>query len=348
MALIMMEGFDHEPNEHYDQSIGGLTGDALLNQKGWIIHSGTHFDTGRLPYGSQSSSFTTIQNNPSIFPFPPGSSEIVMGFGIKFSNDVFDNGYDVLYFEGPSGQQCVFGWDLLTRVYLRDYAGHTVYGTTLIPSGTWQYVEIKLKSGGGGTMELHLNGVPGEIPPTPANLSPDVFYRFHFEPSGLGSAVTLDDMYLLDCLSGTNNTDFLGDIVVETLYPINDGTYHDWTVDIGGAHWPRVSEHHEDGNASYVHSTTAGAKDTYGMGAPTLANTPVYGVQLNVGAKKNDAGARVIAPMIRQGGTDYIGPATALTADWYFHSWLMDHDPTGADWLYTTVNNDEFGAELVS
>lgn len=327
--LVLLEGFDH-----YEDNIGGLP--QQKSMKGW---NGNTVGTapGRLPYGAQSHSLQVIINNGASKPLPSTYGEVYFGFAFLVTI-MFDG--SIAYLNGSGGPAIGLSGGKLA---LYDNTNAVVaVGTNTLTSNTWYYAEGHFTSTHG---EAQLNGLT-EIGSTAGSFGGS-FHEIGFQYQVLGAQMNVDDVYVCDTTGGINDH-FLGDLVVETLYPISDGTYTQWTPDIGGAHWPRVSEFLIDEDASYVHTTTAGAKDTYGIGNPVLANTPVYGVQLNLGVRKNDAGTRTVEPVIRQSGVDHTGPLSALTIGYTFHSWLRDTDPTGNPWTYSTVNNDEYGIELVS
>lgn len=327
MALLLLEGFDH-----YDDSFTSTPQNIFM--KGWnggLVGRGP----GRLPYGAQSACVEVILNNGIGKFLPSVPSEVIFGFGFMVES-LADKPFCTV-----GGAQVGLNGG---HVAIYDNTNALVAtGPNFVTNMAWNYIEGKFTHTSG---QVRLNGL-AEIGPSAGAYS-GAFTSINFSYQQLGTpTLFIDDLYVADTTGGVND-DFLGDLVVETLYPISDGTYTDWTVDIGGLHWPRVSEYLIDSDASYVHTTTVGAKDTYGIGNPVLANTPVYGTQLNLGVRKNDAGTRVIEPVIRQAGVDHIGPLSAVTAGYTFHSWLRDTDPTGNPWTYTTVNTDEYGIELVS
>jgi hypothetical protein len=82
----------------------------------------------------------------------------------------------------------------------------------------------------------------------------------------------------------------------------------------------------------------------------SMATGTVFAVQTNLIARKDDAGLRTIAPVIRTGGTDYAGTTTAaLGASYLDYTQLYDRqDPVAADWSVTTVNGMEVGVKEVA
>lgn len=342
MALVLLEGFDHEASFDYGQEGADGPGNQLA-MKGWATSGTNKYEAGRFPYSANSRSFSVILNNPASKILPSIYGQLVVGFGVRF--------------QGGSGSQTFFDiGDVVTlvlnsqnRIAVVDALGHTAAtGTSILNPNTWYYVEVKLVVGTSGTCEVRLNGLAGEIPAATGDYGTGNVSFIAFECGRLGGAsVWVDDVYVLDPTTGVNTT-FLGDICVETLYPVSDGTYKQWTPDTGTTHYTRVDEGQFDGDTSYVHTATAGNKDSYGIGNPALAPTTVYGVQLNLGVRKDDAAAHTIAPLIRQSGVDHLGVTVSIGAGYSFYSWLLDQDPTGAAWLYSTVNGDEYGVELVS
>lgn len=328
----MLEGFDH----YHIQS----TSASRMALKGWF---GGAFvgEPGRLPYGSQSQAVEVIEFNPIHKALPAPTSDLVVGFAFQIQKY---HSINLLTLHDQDGSNSAsLGVSNLGFMTVTD-GGTVITGTHQLRPDTWYYAEMKLDS---GTAEVHLNGIV-DIPAVGGDYSND-WYIVSLETGGVFSPrVQFDDFYMCD-LDGSVNNDFLGDICVETLYPISDGTYRDWTPDTGTDHFSRVNEHQIDELLSYVSTAGAGNKDTYNMGDPVIDPlTPVLGVQLNLGLTKLEPGVRTMKPLIRQAGTDYEGDTTYVTADWGFVSWLLDEDPSGAPWDAATVMADEYGIDLVT
>lgn len=157
-----------------------------------------------------------------------------------------------------------------------------------------------------------------------------------------------DDLYICDGTGSTNN-DFLGDVRVQTLYPSSAGATSAFTSSSGGVNYTNVDETPANGDTDYNSSATVGATDTYGY-TDIPASATVKGVQVNVIARKDDAGTRTIAPVVRHSGTDYVGTAQSAGAGTYSDLLqLYEQNPgTSAAWVATDVNNAEFGAKIAS
>ncbi len=324
MALILVDGFDHY-------------GKVQAAEKFW---NGTIF--GMVPgrgFGGQA--MNVILNNQVFKQLPSSYSTLIVGAALKL-NATFGG---VLVQFANSGAPVASVGISSNRLVLYDAAGNVVAtGTTIVPLETWFYVELKVTVGTSGTAEVHLNGGP-EIASSVGNYGSSNINEIIFFNQQIGGDTSVDDVYIADTTGSAPQDDFLGDVRVETLYPLADGTHTDWTPKFGTAHYQQVNEHLIDGDGSFVYDANPGDKDSYIL--ETFIG-PIYGVQLNIGARKGDASLRQIAPLVRQAGTDHVGTTSTLSADYVFYSWRLDKDPTGSDWLAATINADEFGQELIA
>ncbi len=327
MAIVLVEGFDH-----YD--------DTDAAEKFW---NGNIFrmDPGR-GFGGQC--IEVIPNNPVYKILPASYSTIIVGAALKITGP---GGHSVLMELVAAGVGVVGHVSINADQTLAivDTDVRVTSGTTIVPFNRWFYIEYKVITGAAGSGELHLNGAP-EIPSTTGNYTPDV-NEILFTQTTARDNTLVDDVVVLDDTGGAPQNDFLGDVRVETLYPLADGTYTDWTPKVGTDHFAMVNEHIIDGDGSFVYDANPGDKDSYIL--ETFIQPTIYAAQLNIGARKGDAALRQLAPLIRQGGVDYLGSTVTLsTSDYVFYSWLLTQDPTGADWLAATINADEFGMQLIA
>lgn len=112
-----------------------------------------------------------------------------------------------------------------------------------------------------------------------------------------------------------------------------------------------VNETAQDGDTSYVYSSTVGQEDLYSF--PTLASQS-YFPQSIVGVvpfaimKKSDAGARTVSVRCKSGSTDVAAITDAAVPNNYAHrSGMLTTDPnTSAAWTATGVNAATVGVKL--
>lgn len=333
MTVVLVEGFDAWAD--------GYTSHA---QKGWVGEYGGYVTMvgGRFP-GACNQAASIIPNN-SISKVLPGGpyTDLVVGCAILFGI----TGKPVSLCLALGNQiGLILGWDNAGRPQIRDQRGAIVAaGDETVTAQTWHYYEIRVTVA--GSVSLNLDGAE-EIAATGGGTWGAGFDRVILDGSTpLPYTLYYDDLYVANIDPETPSP--LGDVVVTTLWPIADATYSEWTPDTGTDHYARVDEQVADGDTSYVKSDTPGDRDTYAFeNIPAMAPA-VYAAQLNLMVRKNNAGLREIKPLIRQAAVDYDGPIDALPTSYDVHSWLLTADPAGDPWTATTINDDEYGIELVT
>jgi hypothetical protein len=124
--------------------------------------------------------------------------------------------------------------------------------------------------------------------------------------------------------------DFLGDCVVECLLPqTGNGDLTDFTPSTGTDHGAMVDENPPNDDTDYTTGDTAGQQDCYQY--PSLALTgAILGIQTNLYAKKTDAGARTVAPIVRLGSTTYVGVAVAPATSYSYLTAIRELNPRPA------------------
>ncbi|MDO8562376.1 MAG: hypothetical protein Q7S25_00875, partial [Candidatus Limnocylindria bacterium] len=170
---------------------------------------------------------------------------------------------------------------------------------------------------------------------------------------GVAGANTLgayiDDLYICD-LSGAANNDYLGDVRVQALLPNAAGAHSQWTPSGGAvANYTMVDEATPNDDTDYNSDATVGDIDTYAFSDLTPTTGTVKAVQTVIDARKDDAGTRTIAPVVREGGVDYVGPNHNVGTTYAFQMDIYETDPaTAAAWTVAAVNGDEFGVKVIA
>lgn len=152
--------------------------------------------------------------------------------------------------------------------------------------------------------------------------------------------------FVLMASSGAD-VDPLGDRAVTYLAPTGAGAHADFTPNTG-ANYAAVDEANEDGDTTYVASSTVGQRDSYSLGDLPAGAAAVDGVKAILCAKKTDAGTRAIARSFRIGATDYDGTGVNLGTDYvYLDTGVVALNPaTGVAWAAADVNGMELGMEV--
>ncbi len=332
MAVVLLEGFDH-------------LAAGQLPAKGWT-NNAQSMQAGRL--GGQCARETAATVNQKILPST--YSTLFVGVAARWSSPALTGNWLTL-FTAAAGVVMTLGQNGTGNILVKNSGGTTIgTGTTVLVTNTWYYIEFELViNGASGSIELHLNGVSGEIPLTTGNFGSTNVGTFRI--AGNGTLAThlsdYDDIYVLDTTGSAPGNTFLGDTRVQTLFPNADGTYSQWSPTPSGAHFSNIDETTPDDDTTYNSDANPGDIDTY-LTAGILASASVPAVQVNLYARKDDAGARQIAPLIRQAGTDYPGNTATLSANYLFYSQMYALDPSGASWTANNVNADEYGVKVIA
>jgi len=357
MTVTLVEGFDHISTiqqKNWLHSFGGMGDDYSAPATGrhggqsWNMTGQSGGIIGAMTIGSY---FTKM--------WPATTTEAILGVAI----------YRIAGF-GPGGNQAMslslvnaagtavasLKWDTLQRpfIYSPGFATSSPPANFIHQDGTWNYYEIRIKiNGASGECELRMNGASvADIPTTAMNFGTAALGGIQFyvgASNGAPVGFYADDIYCVDCTTGSAPTNtFLGDSRVDTIYPTGAGASTEWDNN-GGSNWDRVDDTVPDGDTTIVATNVAGEVDLYECSDVTIGSGDVWAVQTNFYAKKQDAGSREIAAVIRQGGANYVGSAKALSLGSYVQYsqlWLLD--PLGAAWSVTKVNTDQFGIKLVT
>lgn len=233
-----------------------------------------------------------------------------------------------------------------------------------LTSGTWMFVEFKwLIDASVGTFAIRVNGVP-VLTYAGATREQDLF----FDSLGIWNAVRLlatragssasaltihlCDLYLADLNAAlpADVSDFLGDGIVETIRPNAVGAASGWTPNTG-ANWDATNDSPApDDDATYVTATAVDTTDLYHF-EDLAPGTEVKGAHVCILARKETEGASSIAPIVRQGGLNYVGPTQGVANVVYdrYVTQAWDLNPaTLAKFTAGEVNAGQFGVVKVT
>lgn len=343
MTLLFMDSFDHY--------------DTLLDK--WLSETGTNsISAGNGRRGSDALYYGPGEGYVISRAFP-ATDVLTVGFAFYIPDwtgmDANRLHYIPHFLSSGGTREISLQIDFATKV-LKVKRGMTIANTgTLLASGTipisvatWYYIEIQVYiHDANGTVEVKINGVtdinfgPGDTLHVSADITNVGFGGWTSCPD-----YYIDDLYILDD-AGADNNDFLGDSRVDPLFADGAGASTDMTPS-AGANWQCVDENPPDDDATYVSENNVGDHDTYTYDdIPVLAGA-VFGIQQNLFARKDDAGARSIKGMIRSGGADYEGTDVHALSDSYLYFLeIFEQDPdTAVAWLLAGIDAGEFGQKL--
>jgi hypothetical protein len=244
------------------------------------------------------------------------------------------------------------------RLYRRDVTYGTLLDTSVnaIFQDTWYYIELKVTiHNTTGSYELKVDGVTWF---SGTGVDTDFTGTSGANRVSLGSTSSLgtvsfyyDDLYVCDGVdSGIASNpcnDFLGDVRIEALLPIGAGANGDWTRSAGADNYALVDESAPNDDTDYVYSQTPGQVDTYNFQNLSYSDGEVFGVQVLECVRKDDADDRSVAPVVRSGGTDYIGTPAPINNSYTYVRQVYQANPNGdVQWTITAVEDAEFGVDL--
>jgi len=329
MAVIFMDGFDWYTTADMSKrwTSAGLSTISAAYARGLVgqgMQSGT-------------------SNDPSVKSFSSNYAQGVFGFAL---NLVSTGAKQLFTIRDGATEQCSIRTNASTVLTVTQNGTVRATGTTVLSSATWYYVELKATVSSSGVAELKLNGA-SEIASTSSIDLTGTANNYWNQLAFATTAHWFDDFYVLDPTTGSN-TDFLGPVQISARIPTGNGNASSWTPN-GGSNMGCVSELFEDGNASFVQSSTANQIDTYTMQDLPAAAGSVFALAQHTVAVQDGGGTRTIAPVYRIGSTDYVGTSVNTSASYQFLTEIKDASPaTASAWTVSEVNGLESGFKLIA
>lgn len=227
------------------------------------------------------------------------------------------------------------------------------------------YVEFKIVIGDGtdGSMEMRVADITASGDNTETAVEwtvTDVDTRgstqsdetswdaIHYFPWRIGTGTVYEDLYICDG-SGTENNDFLGNIIVESISPDGAGNSSQWTPSTG-SNWQNVDEDGpNDGDTTYNTADADGETDLYTM-TDIVAPGPVLGVQVQAEVRVTSGNPRKVRLPIRSGTTTSEGDDLTVAGDDYGgrHRIIETNPDTGNNWTNGQITDVEVGIKRQS
>lgn len=259
----------------------------------------------------------------------------------------------------------LFGETAIDHVIIRVLAtgaiqalrGATVLGTSagtgLFLPGSFAYVEVKtIIHGSTGEVTIHIDGteVLTLTSVNTQNGGTGVVTRVRY--AGSTDTVTYDDLYILNDSGAAPQNTYLGDVRVDANLPDSDGATSDFPDLVPASptdHYLKVNDSTPDGDVSYIASPDNADIDLFGF-TPLVtiggANI-IYGVALNIYARKDNEGGRQVIGKARPVATNYNGSTGTLSGSYNYFTSLWDLNPeTSLAWTDVLKDASEFGVEV--
>lgn len=360
MALLWFEGMEADrtfsdwPRKYEFWSgdfVGGTTGRWAGTAIGMRANPGVQFRTPNL--GNR--------------------ADVVMGCNFKVDATPQPNLAEQLLFQILDGTNeqisLYFLTDASSKVQFRVKRGSTTIGTTTnswLP-GFWLLVEWKVvldTNGSNGSVELRVNSISellnNGIDTT--NYASLVWNRAYLAASTASPFLltgAVDDWYVLDTSGSAPANDYLGEIVVEGLFPNGNGNRNQWDTGPnpgGGTHYLSVDEFapsavDDDSTYLYVWNADDNKVELFGMSDLAVMVDPVYGVLVEADLKMDNGNQDNFCFIFRNGGgSEAVGSTLTINQTAYKRFLqIYEQDPVAsAAWTVSGLNAFQFGLKSLA
>jgi len=274
------------------------------------------------------------------YEFDSYGSSFLVGFNNTYEGSASTFYEIILRVEGSTliGRKKVSGSSYTT-------IGQSATGS--IKLNTWHYIEIKCRiHGTSGVFILRIDDKEA------FNYSGETFYSGTEVTCVLGikgrkssdvDYTWWDDMYVLTD-SGEAPTDFLGDCMVDTIYPSASGEYTEMAPS-SGENWECVNETILD-DTDYV-TGGLGEKENYDY-QDVSGESTIHGIQLIDVHAISEGSIIYKKPLLSIYGNDYSGEEVPAAGVKNINATQFGLDPeSGEAWTSDKINKYEFGVKLV-
>lgn len=340
MALLFIEGFEqYTDGDSPELTRGGWYSTSAVSNSFFPI------EVGRA--GGASQSVQMAFNGVALIHNVPSTADFTCGFAFKLDTS------------GPNGHTLItFRNELVDhiRILLPASGEIQIYrGTTLleqtsgqgITQSIWYYIEIQALISNTGNYIVRLDGAEIMSDTSVDTQNGGLAQCDNIEFTGITVASPfIDDIYFLDT-TGSDNTGFLGDCAVETIFPDADGNETDFTP-LSSTNVSNVDDGSTpDDDTTYNSSSTATDRDLYGFAALQGNIDTIFGVDAKMLVRKEDAGFREVRVIGRSNVTEVESGNKTLGVDYVFVNHIFENDPDGGtDWDEAAVNAAQFGLDL--
>jgi hypothetical protein len=342
MAFAWWDSFDE-----YVTADLGLVYDQVFNVGGLgIAAAAGRNGTAGLQFGCNNANYVTKS-------IPGTPATVGASCGLKTANNA--SGGIFLSFADAATVQLSFQLNGAGFMEVRRGTAGTLLatGTKLFLSATFVHFETKvLISPTVGTIVTKINGVVdinASALNTRASANSQVTHAWlgSVQNAG-GGTITLDDLVLWDTTGAAPQNDYPGDVRVQSRRVNADGGVLQWTRNAGATDHSRVEEAAQDADTTYLSDATVGDRSTFAMTALTPASGTILGVAFVAVVRKDDAGARSIVTVQRDGGVNRDNATVHPLGNTYTYErdHLFLNPATGAAYTLAEANALEAGVKV--
>lgn len=335
MSLLFCEGFDHfEVLEDIAEAY------PAAPTTGISLQTTTAFGRGRcvrLP--------TTTTAGDFRVPITPVPSGTVVGAGIRVrlnSVPADSQRRGILGFIDNSTVQ--FRLAIASDGSLRIDTGgaNNLFTGFRLALGVWYHIEAKyICADSGGYFEVRVDGTTVYTFTGDTRGGGTGTINWAMGPQSLASGsmgeMDFDDWVVWDG-TGTSENDWLGDVEVQTEFATANDVVTDWTANTG-THWDAINDAGEDGDATFISTTTVNSPASFVMSNLEGSPNRVLGAQITAIARKSDSGNRSIRLGVVSNAVVGEGADAALGLTYGMAYAMLPRNPDGnVAWTPATFN----------
>lgn len=221
----------------------------------------------------------------------------------------------------------------------------------IIGSGAWYHLEMKvIVSATVGYLELRVDGITVAVA-TDLNLGsvPISIIQYHGAFSGTGIDTRyVDDVVMWDS-TGADNSDFMGQVRVYTMYPGADLSPFSWTITGAGTGAEAVDEVPPDADTSYIEAPDIGNHAEFSLPTLPVDVVSVAAVYVVPMARITSGGVGNIQIGIHSDGEVDLGIVKSLNTSYAYRGSAFQTDPDGdVPWTRDKLQNATISIDRVT
>jgi hypothetical protein len=227
-------------------------------------------------------------------------------------------------------------------------------GTTVLAIGNWYFIELRAYiHDTAGNYEVRINEVTemsGTSVDTQAVVGDNTVRNVYLSPGDFVSNTSdfayFDSLYIRGDATGDFAGGFLGNVLIESVVPDDNGVYRQWTRSTGTEDYTLIDETPED-DTDYLYASVAGSRITTNFvdltGADEIKDVMAYHFMSG-----KSGGMRNIKPFCRNGG-NHVDNGSHISRHQVEQPGVSyPYDPaTNVAWTVSGFNSAEFGVEAI-
>jgi hypothetical protein len=209
------------------------------------------------------------------------------------------------------------------------------------PLQGWFYIEIgaTIASGTSGSVIVNLNGGKNVLTLTGVNTQGQPTNSIGFlQFNSNGNGLAFGHYYCCDDTGPSPNNTFLGDVRIQSVYPISNNTVA-FTPNGLSNNYQNVAVVPPVPSTDYNSSSIVGTQDLFNMPPIATNLSTIFGISVKVLAAKSDSGTRSVETVMVSGSITATSGSTLLSTTPTQIKAIYQTDPnTGLQWTQAGVN----------